>query len=70
MDLSKWLMLAGIVLLILGFLIYLGLPLFKMPGDIAVEGEKTSFYFPIVTSIILSIALTLILNLIFWINRR
>jgi hypothetical protein len=36
----------------------------RLPGDIVIEGERTRFYFPIVTSIIISVVITLILWLI------
>lgn len=46
----------------IGLLIMLGLPIGRLPGDIAVKRGNFSFYFPITTSIILSIILTLILS--------
>jgi hypothetical protein len=51
----------GIVLLLGGKIPYLG----KLPGDIHIKGETFSFHFPVVTCIVLSIVLTVILNLIF-----
>jgi len=41
----------------------LGLPLGRLPGDLAVKRDNFSFYFPITTSIILSILITVILAL-------
>lgn len=41
----------------------MGLPLGRLPGDVAVKRDHFSFYFPITTSIILSIILTLIFSL-------
>jgi hypothetical protein len=71
MDLEvigKGLMLAGLVVAIVGAGLWVvartGLPLGKLPGDIRYEGNGFSFYFPITTTILLSIALTVILNLI------
>jgi hypothetical protein len=65
---QKWLVALGIVLLVAGLawplLAKLGLG--KLPGDIVVKREGFSFYFPITTSIIVSLVLTLIL----WIFRR
>lgn len=65
---SRWLITIGIVLLLLGLLwpwiSKLGLG--RLPGDIAVEKENVRFYFPITTSIIISI----ILSLIFWFFRK
>ncbi len=55
----------GIVLVVIGGLAALGvrLPFGRLPGDIAIEGERGGFYFPIVTMIIISIVLTVLLNL-------
>lgn len=61
-------MLGGFILFIIGALIWLGgrigLPLGRLPGDIHIEGEHASFHFPVVTSILASILLTIFLNLI------
>jgi len=65
---GKTLILLGAVLVVLGviFLIAPKIPfLGKLPGDIHLKGENWSFSFPIVTSIVISIVLTLLLNL-FW----
>ena len=64
-ELGKLLLLGGIVLVVIGaFFAFAGrLPfrLGRLPGDIAYQGKDSSFYFPIVTCIVLSVALTLIL---------
>ena len=66
-SLARTLMLIGIVLLLTGGGIYLaakfGLPLGRLPGDIHIEGENGSFHFPVVSSIVVSVVLTIILNL-------
>jgi ribose/xylose/arabinose/galactoside ABC-type transport system permease subunit len=58
----------GILLVVLGllwpWLSKLGLG--RLPGDIVVEGEKGRFYFPLMTSLIVS----LVLSLLFWLFRR
>ena len=63
-DLGKMLLIFGIVLVIVGVFLLTGarLPfrLGRLPGDIAYQGKNGSFYFPIVTCILLSAALTLI----------
>jgi hypothetical protein len=41
----------------------------RLPGDIAYQGRHGSFYFPVVTCILLSVALTLILWLVQWLKR-
>ncbi|MCC7123728.1 MAG: DUF2905 domain-containing protein [Acidobacteria bacterium] len=65
-DMGRLLMFAGGVLLILGALFSFGarLPwLGRLPGDIVIERENFRFYFPIATSIIVSIILTIVLSL-------
>jgi hypothetical protein len=63
-DLGKMLLVFGIVLVIAGAFLLTGakLPfrLGRLPGDIAYQGKNGSFYFPVVTCILLSVALTLI----------
>jgi hypothetical protein len=65
---AKWLITLGIVLVVLGLawplLAKLGLG--SLPGDIRLERKGYSFYFPVTTSILVSLAITLIL----WIFRR
>jgi hypothetical protein len=67
-NIARYIMLGGIVLFLIGGGIYLatkfGIPLGRLPGDIRIEGENGSFYFPITTSILVSVVLTIILNLI------
>jgi hypothetical protein len=64
--------LGGLLLAAAGVLLLLGsrLPvrLGRLPGDIAIEGRRGSFYFPIVTCLLLSVAMTLVLWLARWIN--
>ncbi len=70
MNLSYWLILCGFGLIAIGVLIWMGLPIGKMPGDIHIKGERSDVYIPIVTSIIVSIVLTVLLNVIFWVIRK
>jgi hypothetical protein len=58
---GKLLVLIGLAIVALGLLIMLGVPFGRLPGDIVVRRGSFSFYFPIVTSIVLSILLTLLL---------
>ena len=64
-ELGKTLLAIGIVLVVAGIFLVSGakLPfrLGRLPGDIAYQGRHGSFYFPIVTCILLSVALTLIM---------
>jgi hypothetical protein len=68
MSLGRMLILFGIVLVVAGVLVSLGerLPfrIGRLPGDIVVRGRNSVFYFPIVTSLLLSVVLTLILWLV------
>ena len=54
-------MLIGLGIAGVGLLMMLGLPLGHLPGDFYVRRDGFSFYFPLTTSILLSIMLTLIL---------
>ena len=60
---GRALILLGLAIAAVGVLVTLGLPLGRLPGDIAVKRDNFSFYFPITTSISLSIILTLVLKL-------
>ncbi len=66
-NMAKLLIMFGLILLFMGlFLLVLGkMPFFgKMPGDIYIKRGNFVFYFPIVTSILISIILTIVLNLL------
>jgi len=65
---ARILILIGVLLVLLGLAWpWLSrLPLFHLPGDIVIERENFRFYFPITTSIIIS----LILSIIFWFMQR
>ncbi len=65
-DIGKILIIAGLVLLIAGiiFILYPRLPLGKLPGDIIIKKGSFTFYFPLATSIIISIILTIIIYFI------
>jgi hypothetical protein len=67
-ELGKWLIVGGLILAAMGGLFLVGgrLPfrLGRLPGDIAIQGKRGSFYFPIVTCILLSVALTVLMWLI------
>ncbi len=65
---AKILIVFGILAIILGVLFYFNIkiPLGKLPGDIVVKNKNSAFYFPITTSIIISI----ILSFIMWIISK
>ena len=63
---ARWLIIFGIILIVAGLLwpLVQKLGLGRLPGDIVVERESFRFYFPIATSLIISVILTVILWLI------
>lgn len=65
---GKYIIAAGICIVIAGIIIYFFHGYFKwlgkLPGDIRIEKENYQFYFPVVTMIVISIAITLIINII------
>jgi uncharacterized protein HemY len=60
---GKSLVIVGLVIAGLGMLMMLGLPFGRLPGDFAVRRGNVSFYFPLATSIVVSILLTLLFAL-------
>lgn len=72
-DLGKVLLLVGAVVVVLGtLLLVLGRVPFlgRLPGDIYVRRGGTSFYFPVVTCLVLSVILTVLVNLVLFFLRR
>jgi len=69
-ELGRILLMVGGLLVLVGAFFYFGgkLPfrLGRLPGDIVHEGEHSTFYFPIVTCLLLSVAL----SLLFWLFSR
>ena len=73
-NIARWFVIGGIVLILIGGGVFLasrlGIPFGRLPGDIRIERGSGFFYFPIVTSCLLSILLTIILNIIIrFLNR-
>jgi DUF2905 family protein len=72
-ELARWLIFGGLILLAIGGLLLIGgrlpLRLGRLPGDIAIQGRRGSFYFPIVTCLLLSAVLTLVTWLISWLRK-
>jgi hypothetical protein len=70
MSVGRMLVALGIILVVLGILVTIGerlpLRLGRLPGDIYVRGKHTSFYFPLVTCLLLSV----VLSLAMWLFRR
>jgi hypothetical protein len=69
-DLGKLLLLVGGIIVVAGLVLLIAgrfhVPLGRLPGDITYRGKHTVFYFPLATSILLSI----LLSLIFWLIGR
>ena len=67
-NIARFIILAGIALIVIGVIVLglakLNFPLGRLPGDIRIESQNGSFYFPITTSILVSIILTVLINLI------
>jgi hypothetical protein len=70
MGIGRTLVILGAVLVVMGLLLSLGdrlpIKLGRLPGDIIIRGKNSVFYFPLATSILLSI----ILSLVLWLFRR
>lgn len=66
-EIGRFILVIGIVLVVVGGLAVLGikLPFGRLPGDIAIEGERGGIYIPIATMIVISIVLTILANLFF-----
>ncbi len=67
-DLGRMLILVGGLLLVFGIILILAgkanLPIGRLPGDIVYRGKNTTFYFPLVTCIVLSVILSLVLYVV------
>jgi Protein of unknown function (DUF2905) len=59
---GKALVIVGIVIAGIGLLMMAGLPIGRLPGDIVIRRGNGTFYFPLMTSILLSIILTILLS--------
>jgi hypothetical protein len=67
-DLGRMLLMLGGLILVLGLVLILAgkinLPIGRLPGDFTVRGKNSTFYFPLMTSIVLSILLSLVLYVV------
>ena len=67
-DIGKMLVILGVLIAAAGFVLMLvgrtNLPVGRLPGDILYRGKHTTFYFPLATSILLSVVLSLVLYVI------
>jgi hypothetical protein len=67
-NIGRYLMIGGMILFVIGGLIFLaskfGLPFGRLPGDIRIERENFSLYFPLTSMILISAILTILINVI------
>ena len=67
-DLGRWLIVMGVLLVAAGFVVLLlgktHLPFARLPGDIFYRGKNTTVYFPLATSLLVSVVLSLLFYLI------
>ena len=67
-DLGKLLVVVGGLVVLAGVVVMLvgksGLPLGKLPGDIVYRGKNTTVYFPLATSVLVSVVLSVVLYLV------
>ena len=61
---GKLLVIIGMIIMTVGLLVMMGLPIGRLPGDISYRRGNFTFYFPLATSILASIILTLLLMLL------
>jgi hypothetical protein len=74
LPVARVLIIIGLIFLVVGGLLYLtgrfGMPLGRLPGDIRIVRGSTTIFFPLGTSILLSLILTILLNIIIHYWRR
>ena len=67
-EVGRIIVILGISLIVIGGVVMLlgraGLPLGRLPGDIVYKGKNTIFYFPLATSILLSIVLSIVMYVV------
>jgi hypothetical protein len=74
-QLGRFLVVVGVILVVLGLIVMAGsrfsfFGLGRLPGDIAYKGKNFQFYFPIVTCLVLSAAVTLLFWLISFLTKK
>ena len=67
-EMGRILVMLGVALVVIGGIVMLlgrtGLPLGRLPGDVLYRGKNTTFYFPLASSILISVVLSIVLFLI------
>jgi Protein of unknown function (DUF2905) len=62
--LGRLLVVVGLIIAALGVLVWWGVPIGRLPGDIVIRRGNVTFYLPIVTAIVLSVVLTIVLSIL------
>jgi hypothetical protein len=67
-EMGRMLVILGVGLVVIGGIVILlgrtGLPLGRLPGDVVYRGKNSTFYFPLASSILISVVLSIVLFLI------
>ena len=63
---AKVLIILGVILVAAGLAMKAGVPLGRLPGDLVVRSGNSTFYFPIVTCLLVSV----LLSVLMWLSRR
>ena len=63
-QVGRLIIIAGVVLVMIGLLVQAGVPLGRLPGDIRISRGHFTLYSPLVTGLLISVALTILLNLV------
>jgi len=73
-NIGRFLMIGGIILFVIGGLVFLvskfGIPFGRLPGDIRIDRDGFSFYLPLASSILVSVVLTILINVILRIWKK
>ena len=64
MSAGRILIIVGGIILVVGLLVQAGLPLGRLPGDIRISRGNFTLYSPLVTGLLISVAVTIVLNLL------
>jgi len=72
-EMGRMLVVLGVALVVIGGIVMLlgrtGLPLGRLPGDISYRGKNTTFYFPLASSVLISVVLSIVLFLLARLKR-
>jgi Protein of unknown function (DUF2905) len=66
LTMGRGLVIVGLVIAAIGVVVMMGVPIGRLPGDFTIRRGSITFYFPLATSIVVSILLTLLLQ---WFRR-